>query len=51
MVKLRKSGLRVLLYFCILCVISGDLDRMKCLDYAQSYVIWLCVSMKTCVEN
>jgi hypothetical protein len=50
-VELRKTGLSVRVYFCILCLISRDLDWMTCLDYAKSYVICLCVSMKTCVEN
>lgn len=50
-VELRKTGLRVQYYFCILCVISRELDWMKCLDYAKCYVMCLCVSMETCVGN
>jgi hypothetical protein len=50
-VELRKTSLGVRFYFYILCVISRHLDRIKCLDYAKSYVICLCVSMKTCFEN
>jgi hypothetical protein len=45
-VELRKTG-----FIFVLCVLSRDLDWIKCLDYAKSYVICLCVSMKTCVEN
>jgi hypothetical protein len=50
-VELRKTVLSVRVYYCILCVISRDLDWLTCLDYAKSYVICLCASMKMCVEN
>lgn len=50
-VELRKTGFRVWIQFCILCVISRDLEWMKCLDYAKCQLMCLCVSMETCVEN